>query len=458
MWLAAARACCVAVACTCAAAGPGPRVLKAAYGNSMPMVSQSPEGKPQGFAIDVFEEAARRARITLQWAFAGNIRGNNEALRRGEIDIIVTGADTAERRREFFVSSPWWAYELIALAPPASPVRSEADLPGRRLATPRISAAGVWDDFPGSKHVEVSNATEAVEAACRGEADAALVAEVHLRELLFAASKDCAGVSLSSIPTSARQNFVLVARREMAGAASELRRQVDEMALDGTLSRIAGRHSPISPPLATRAAEMLRQHQERLYRTFWMAGGAAALLLGGLFLFAQNRANRRLRKLNEKLKESDERWRFALENAGAGVWDWDAETNTTLYSRQCQLMLGFKAEEAADAREEWLGRIHEDDRSGAVARWERHLAGKTPMFAAEYRLRCQDGSYKWVLARGKVTSRRPDGRPLRCVGTLTDLTAIKAAEAEGERLHDLYLRAQAGTMAGNPCTAPESDS
>src|SRR4028118_785864 len=90
-------------------------------------------------------------------------------------------------------------------------------------------------------------------------------------------------------------------------------------------------------------------------------------------------------------------------------------------------MLGIPAEPLFRSRSEWWSRIHRDDIDSVKAALEDHFAQKTPDFAAEYRMYCKDGSTLWVLNRGQVL-RSPTGKPLRVVGTHTDITPNKQLE------------------------------
>jgi PAS domain S-box-containing protein len=127
-------------------------------------------------------------------------------------------------------------------------------------------------------------------------------------------------------------------------------------------------------------------------------------------------------------RQAEERWLFALEGAGDGVWDWNAQTNKVYFSRQWKSMLGYEEHEIGDALDEWDSRVHPDDRERVYADLNRHLDGKTPVYVNEHRVRCKNGSYKWILDRGKVISRTPDGKPMRVIGTHTDISKRKLAE------------------------------
>ncbi len=134
------------------------------------------------------------------------------------------------------------------------------------------------------------------------------------------------------------------------------------------------------------------------------------------------------KRAEEALRESEARWQFALEGSGDGVWDWDAQSNTVFFSNQWKTMFGFEPHEIGNSLSEWDSRIHPDDRDPVYAAIQQHFDGQTPIYMSEHRVRCKDGAYKWILDRGKVISRTPDGKPLRVIGTHTDISARKQAE------------------------------
>lgn len=127
---------------------------------------------------------------------------------------------------------------------------------------------------------------------------------------------------------------------------------------------------------------------------------------------------------------SEARWRVALEAAGLGVWDWDLETGTCLYSPEWKAMLGYEPHELADSIDTWLDLMHPDDRSAAQAAGERHMAGETDTAEAEFRMRHRSGRYIWVLDRGKVVARNAAGAPTRMIGVQSDIDSRKQAERE----------------------------
>jgi PAS domain S-box-containing protein len=135
-----------------------------------------------------------------------------------------------------------------------------------------------------------------------------------------------------------------------------------------------------------------------------------------------------LHQLAEEARRSDERWKFALEGAGDGVWDWDIETNRTFFSARWKQILGFADGEIGDSPREWTQRIHPDDRGRVMEAVDRVRRGETETFETEHRLRHKDGHDVWIRDRGKIVSRAADGKPRRVVGTHSDITRQKLAE------------------------------
>jgi PAS domain S-box-containing protein len=149
------------------------------------------------------------------------------------------------------------------------------------------------------------------------------------------------------------------------------------------------------------------------------------------------------RRAEEAFRESEERWQFALEGSGDGVWDWDLSTNQVSYSKRYKEMLGFAEDEFGNELEEWTRRLHPDDVECFICEQEKHLRGETPIMIVEYRMRCKDGSYRWILDRGKIMEYAENGMPVRVVGTHTDITDRKQADEEIKRLNrDLERRAK----------------
>jgi diguanylate cyclase (GGDEF)-like protein/PAS domain S-box-containing protein len=142
-------------------------------------------------------------------------------------------------------------------------------------------------------------------------------------------------------------------------------------------------------------------------------------------IFLQNKARE---AAQESLALSEERWKFALEGAGDGVWDRNLQTGEVVYSKRYREIYGFADNDLTNHHEAWDERVHPEDLSQVRAHREAYFAGQTQLYANERRMRCKDGSWKWILSRGMVVSRDTTGQPLRMIGTHTDITQRHAHE------------------------------
>jgi len=129
------------------------------------------------------------------------------------------------------------------------------------------------------------------------------------------------------------------------------------------------------------------------------------------------------------LQDSDSLWKLALESSGDGVWDWYVQAGIELYSRRCLQIYGYDEGDVQPTPEEFDARTHPDDLAQMQRDREDHFSGRASSYRNEHRILCKDGSWKWVLSRGMVISRDDEGRPLRMVGTHTDITARRTHEA-----------------------------
>jgi PAS domain S-box-containing protein len=128
------------------------------------------------------------------------------------------------------------------------------------------------------------------------------------------------------------------------------------------------------------------------------------------------------KKVKEVLKESQDRWKFALEGAGDGIWDWNLQTNEVYFSKQWKAMLGFEENEISNNLDAWHKGVHPDDIEKCFADIQLHLDGKVTLYSNIHRELCKDGSYKWILDRGKIVTYDENNKPIKMVGTHADIT------------------------------------
>jgi diguanylate cyclase (GGDEF)-like protein len=136
-----------------------------------------------------------------------------------------------------------------------------------------------------------------------------------------------------------------------------------------------------------------------------------------------------------------ERLAAAIAGSGSGVWDRNLVTGEIVYSPAWKAMLGYDDSDVGARIEESYTRVHPADLAMVQAAIASHQHGHTPAYEVEHRLRCKDGSYKWVLSRGKIVSRDANGVALRMTGLTFDISSTLALShklrASAELLADL---------------------
>ncbi|WP_170133534.1 sensor domain-containing diguanylate cyclase [Undibacterium pigrum] len=163
----------------------------------------------------------------------------------------------------------------------------------------------------------------------------------------------------------------------------------------------------------------------------------ASLLADLLQHTLHQQQNRQAQALAEQSQASMLRMALAIEGSATGIWDRDIPAGRIHYSPGWKAILGYADSEITGRIEDSYARLHPDDLPYVQATIKAHFEGQTEQYVVEHRVRCKDGSYKWISSRGKVVSRAEDGSPLRMIGTTTDITAMRALSQRLQESADL---------------------
>lgn len=159
----------------------------------------------------------------------------------------------------------------------------------------------------------------------------------------------------------------------------------------------------------------------------WILGGAhslVGLMAACVLTFLQGRRRQLWQQrwaLEQQSADMEARWRATLEATNQGVWDWSARTNQVYFSPVWKSMLGYTEDDVGTSLDDWQSRVHPDDLERTLADIQRHLRGETAFYESVHRMRCKDGSYRWILDRGRIVERDVQGQPLRLMGTHSDV-------------------------------------
>jgi PAS domain S-box-containing protein len=201
-------------------------------------------------------------------------------------------------------------------------------------------------------------------------------------------------------------------------------------------------------------AEFRMRHRDGSWRWFSSradivrdAFGSAVQMSGSLLDISERHRDQ------EALWESELRLRLAVRGADLGLWDVNFQTGKQVVNARWRSMLGLPADGGIMHIDDWVARLHPDDKPKYEALRKDVMDNtSTVFFESEFRVRHQDGSYRWILDRGAVVGRDETGKPLRVCGTHMDITGRKQAEASTRALEEQLRESQKmqaiGTLAG----------
>ncbi len=394
-----------------------PRLRIGVENNAPPLSFVDAQGQPTGFSAELLQEMARVGGFEIE-IVPSSWKNSADAFQAGRLDALANVTITEARRSEMdFSVAHAYLHGVAFFRADHAPFRRTADFAGKTIATLQGSigngnavAHGGW----GATIRAFLSWQATLDAVDRGECDAALFSSRPVEALVN-------GHSLKrEFVDDIIHYFHFGVHKGDSATLAKLNEALVILLHNGTFDRIYGKWIGPIEPHPIRLADL---------RPYYFPAGAVAAVLLALFGW-QRHMMRRLERQAEALRRSEERWKFALEGEGAAVWDWDLSTGVVIYSPLWKSMLGFAEKEISPSIGEWERRIYPEDRAHVLADRQAHWDNPSVPFAVEHRLQCKDGGWKWILSRGMVVSRDATGKPLRMIGTHTDLTAHKQAEQD----------------------------
>ncbi len=370
-----------------------------------------------GFTVELWEAVARERGI----GYAVRVRPFGELLegfKAGRVDVLLNLAKSDERQAfADFSTTHVVAGGAVFVRSRNSTVRSEADLAGKSVIVLKGDLAHDYAIGKGwaAQLVLVETAEQGLRLLASGRHDAMLIGK--LTGLQTIRNANIGGLEALAVTVGFSQRFAFAVRKGNAELLANINEGLALAKSNGTYDRL---YEKWFGAFETRPAG---------WRELWPWLAGAALFATLLWAASFRRRLRRDRQTAAVLRDSEERWKFALDGAGDGVWDVDLVAGTSLYSRRWKEMLGYREEEIGTSSTEWSERIHPDDRARVMRENQSCVDGQAASFEREFRMQAKGGRWVWILDRGKVVERSPDGKPLRMTGTHTDITERKLLQA-----------------------------
>jgi len=385
--------------------------------NNPPLSFVDEHGQPAGFMIDLLREMSRVSGVELipvqdYW------RHHFTDLEAGRLDVLGNIADTPTNRRDLLLSIGHARMHAVVYTRPDRPaLLRTADFAGKTIATISGTAANVrlsQDSHLGAKVISSASWKDAFAATERGEFDATLFSN----QLYPTGGTD--GKLTRHFVEDMFYAYHFATRKDDPQKLAVLNEALAQLMRNGEFDRLYTKWiGPIEP----------RQIHFADLKPYLLPLCLTTLAIAAFILW-QRYLLRRLREHTKALHVSEQRWRFALDGSGAAVWDWDLAGDRAFYSSVWKRMLGYEDAEIDDKPASATRLIHPEDLPKFQAALAAHQRQSDQPLVLEHRLRCKDGTWKWVQNRGMVVERDAAGRAARMIGTCSDLTLHKQAEAD----------------------------
>jgi len=143
------------------------------------------------------------------------------------------------------------------------------------------------------------------------------------------------------------------------------------------------------------------------------------------------------KQAEEALRVTSDRLELAMDVGEHGFWDWNIDTNEVFFSPRYYTMLGYENKELPMVLDTWINLMHPEDRETIVPEVQKYAENAEP-YEIEFRLKCKDGSWKWISGRGKSFELDENGVSHRAVGLHVDITERKRAEESLQKSEEKY--------------------
>lgn len=395
-----------------------PRVVRVGVYDNPPKIQAGPQGQPSGILGDLLVEMARQEQWTIE-PVACDWEQCLQQLESGAIDLLPDVAYNEERAQRFdfhrIPALPSWSqlYRRRDVT-----LQSVLDLNHKRVAVLEGSVqqrhlAGLLTSFGlQAELLPAKTFEEAFALVASGQADA--VAANRYSGDRAAGDYGLEATALVFLPSKL---FYATPKGQGADLLTAIDARLETWQSDAD-----------SFYFQTLARWGQQGTQTRVPVVFWWGlaavVGLLALTLGFLALL-----RREVARQTRALRESEERLRLALAAASQGMYDLDLTTGQVKVSAEYATMLGFDPQTFRLTFDSWLENLHPEDRPRVERAYDDYVAGRSPEYRVEFRQRTHDGHWKWILSMGKIQAYDGNGRPLRMLGTHTDIDALKAAQA-----------------------------
>ncbi len=427
-----------------------------------PFALVMPDGRAAGFSVDLLHAVAQAAHMEVTFE-VGPWHIIKQKLADGQLDVLPFMSYSKDRENQYDFSIPYLRmHGTIFVRKGDEHIHGENDLMDKEVIVMRGDTAheyAIQKNLSGNL-ILTDSYSEAMRLLSDGKHDAVIVQQLtgwqlikklNINNLVDVSSYRDENLKISRKPLSGfEQKFCIAVKKGNHDLLAKLNEGLAIVIANGTYDKMYSEW--FEPLLPNKTFDI-----QSFLKYFFLIFTPIVFLMGLIgMVYLRKEVARKTIKLRQEIDErtqaedalrnSEERLQFVLFGSQLGYWDWDIQTGEVKRNLQWAQMLEYTLDDIEFTVKQWLDFIHPDDRDAAQRSIQDHLAGKTPIHKAEYRMITKSGQYKWILDQAKVVKYDSSGKPIRMCGTHTDITERKRVE-EALRESETKLEAALSSMA-----------
>lgn len=157
----------------------------------------------------------------------------------------------------------------------------------------------------------------------------------------------------------------------------------------------------------------------------------------------------KLKKTNDEIKESNERYDIVSKATSDTIWDWKIQEDSMTWNKGIEKIFGYNKDHVGNSSEWWFENIHPEDSIKMSIKLYSFIEQKTEKWQDQYRFKCADGSYKYVLDRGFIL-KDENGKSVRMIGAIQDITKQKEEEQRLKLLETVITHTKDSVIITEP--------
>ena len=180
------------------------------------------------------------------------------------------------------------------------------------------------------------------------------------------------------------------------------------------------------------------------------------LFTGIIFKFILSKNDQRnritfekLKKTNKEIKESNEKYNIVAKATSDTIWDWKIQDNSISWNKGIESVFGYSPEDVGKSSDWWFDKIHPEDSIKMSIKLYSFIEQKTENWQDQYRFRCADNTYKYVLDRGFLL-KDDNGKAIRMIGAIQDITKQKEEEQRLKLLETVITQSKDSIIITEP--------